>query len=107
MLATGWTDIGVEQLEDRMAELEEESEEGETGFSIEFAVSHAHVGYLNEIMQSFRISEMTRIFLMILVVQEMMPINTKIDYLMYSLVSLWTYPFINLSICQPIQLLRS
>ena len=82
MLATGWTDIAVEQLEDRMGELEEESEEGETGFSIEFAVSRAHVSYLNDVIQSFRTSKMTRIFLMILVVQETMPINSKIDYLM-------------------------
>ena len=51
MLATGWTDIGVEQLDDRITELEEESEEGDTGFSIEFEVSHTHVSYLNDITQ--------------------------------------------------------
>ena len=87
MLATGWTDIGVEQLDDRITELEEESEEGDTGFSIEFEVSHTHVSYLNDITQFFRISEMTRIILMILVVQEMMQINRKTDYIMYYLVS--------------------
>ena len=98
MLATGWTDIGVEQLDDRITELEEESEEGDTGFSIEFEVSHTHVSYLNDITQFFRISEMTRIILMILVVQEMMQIKTKTDYIMYYLVSLCNYPFINFSI---------
>lgn len=98
MLATGWTDIGVEQLDDRITELEEESEEGDTGFSIEFEVSHTHVSYLNDITQFFRISEMTRIILMILVVQEMMQIKTKTDYIMYYLVSLCNYPFLNFSI---------
>ena len=40
ILNTGKTDINIEQLEDRMAELEVENEEGETGYHHEFQVSH-------------------------------------------------------------------
>lgn len=38
VITTGWTDIGVEQLADRMAELEEEDDQGITGYSNEFNV---------------------------------------------------------------------
>lgn len=38
VITTGWTDIGVEQLADRMAELEEEDDQGMTGYANEFNV---------------------------------------------------------------------
>lgn len=41
VLTTGWSDIAVDQLADRMAELEEEDEEdddGESGYLTEFNV---------------------------------------------------------------------
>ena len=38
ILNTGKTDISIEQLEARMTELEVEDDEGETGYSHEFAV---------------------------------------------------------------------
>ena len=40
VVTTGWTDIGIEQLGDRMAELEEENDQGESGYSNEFNVSN-------------------------------------------------------------------
>ena len=38
VITTGWTDISIEQLFDRMTELEEEDDQGETGYSNEFNV---------------------------------------------------------------------
>ena len=38
-MTTGWTDFTVEQLPERMAELEEVNEEGESGYYTEFNVS--------------------------------------------------------------------
>ena len=38
VITTGWTDISIEQLLDRMTELEEEDDQGETGYSNEFNV---------------------------------------------------------------------
>ena len=38
VLTTGWSDIAVDQLADRMAELEEEDDDGESGYLTEFNV---------------------------------------------------------------------
>ena len=42
-VTTGWTDFTVEQLPERMAELEEVNEEGESGYYTEFNVSSTHI----------------------------------------------------------------
>ena len=41
VLTTGWSDIAVDQLADRMAELEEEDDEGESGYLTEFNVKQS------------------------------------------------------------------
>lgn len=46
ILNTGKTDIGIEQLEARMAELDVEDDEGETGYSYEFAVRNTISSFL-------------------------------------------------------------
>ena len=38
-ITSGWTDFTAEQLPERMAELEEENVEGESGYHTEFNVS--------------------------------------------------------------------
>lgn len=39
-VSDGWTDIPVDQLAARMAELDEEDSDGETGYHNEFLVRH-------------------------------------------------------------------
>ena len=53
VITTGWTDISIEQLFDRMTELEEEDDQGETGYSNEFNVmlySTLHLSLLSHDM---------------------------------------------------------
>ena len=40
-VTTGWTDIPVDQLAERMGELDEVDSEGESGYQTEFNVSRA------------------------------------------------------------------